>query len=839
MPDTLKEYYAKLNKIKTKTPAQNALLRAIKAVNEAGDKLRKPDRYKRVPYLHAEDRDKLMELHKKVAVAAEAIVKDQTESRAVRELVTKFSALASANYTRLGAYEPDQQPKTLDAIEEETRTMYLDHSEAELAGKKGGAISSRIPVSFLDNKGKRINGLFTPKREKNVFQTLSDKFNEYAEQCDSELGKQLVSGLMAKLEQKGPELLKKYTMKSFYPDDRSKALGYLFIYGANAKNAYQIDSNELAQVIKDVFPEETRNMKIPEVVNAIGAEALSNMVTLMEPLVNEVRVEMEEAGLADGSRVDSRNAAMSAVADLLHMPNVIARSRPMVLRDKNGNEIQGTFIAEAEGEDLNNLSPKAANIDENALEDTDGKAFKDIADLQVLDFICGNVDRHYQNMFYKLEGGKVVGVQGIDNDCSFGTFVPEAGESQKRLTGLDNMRAVSESTYERVMALNGDALKYALRGYGLSEAQLDAAAKRLDLLQKALTKGVEKFQEIDEKNGEDLIKGEDAREYDEFSFSYDENDQKDAELKQKEEVRKAEAKAKNAAHAAKRLDKEGKPLPEIKVPGGDGSLSMKKGYIRVVPDNQFYRLEKEDLLVMQNVLTGAEAESNLNSRYTAEGNTFRAAYGGVANMKLDYRKQRRAKLVFPAAVVGQKNRDNWKNLPDYRRQAEAFVNTLNDNTRTFHSNGKYRDMESAAKDYLKVLRRIEVRTEIANRRENISSANYKMDVQAVVSPKDLQDMQKAAEKLNKAATNYLKYKLGPNMDKTTDGMTEYSKGRVECAQSLLQATNDLKVIKGQELNTAQTNEREAKENLARRIGDKAEAKDYRNKEKPAQQPVLQ
>ena len=56
-------------------------------------------------------------------------------------------------------------------------------------------------------------------------------------------------------------------------------------------------------------------------------------------------------------------------------------------------------------------------------------------------------------------------------------------------------------------------------------------------------------------------------------------------------------------------------------------------------------------------------------------------------------------------------------------------------------------------------------------------------------------------------------------------MTEYSKGRVECAQSLLEATKELKVIKGQELNTAQTNEREAK--------------DYRNKEKPAQQPVLQ
>jgi hypothetical protein len=246
-----------------------------------------------------------------------------------------------------------------------------------------------------------------------------------------------------------------------------------------------------------------------------------------------------------------------------------------------------------------------------------------------------------------------------------------------------------------------------------------------------------------------------------------------------------------------------------------------------------------DLIVHQDVRTGLKADKTTPNAYQEEGNTFRAAYGGVASMRIDYREQKRAKIAFSATVVGQKNRDDWKNLHDYRLEAERFTSSLENNTRTFHSNSKYRDMESAARDYLKVLRRIEQRTEIANRRENRNNQNYKMDVQAVVCPKDLQDMQKAAEKLNKTAGAYLRYKLGPNMDKSTDGMTEYSKGRVGCAQGLLAATNKLKIIKGEEMNAAQTNEREAKEELARRFGDKAEEKEYRNKQKPVQQPVLQ
>ena len=45
---------------------------------------------------------------------------------------------------------------------------------------------------------------------------------------------------------------------------------------------------------------------------------------------------------------------------------------------------------------------------------------KDIANLQILDWLCGNPDRHFHNIFYKFdEAGNVTGVVGIDNDLSF------------------------------------------------------------------------------------------------------------------------------------------------------------------------------------------------------------------------------------------------------------------------------------------------------------------------------------------------------------------------------------------------------------------------------------
>ena len=207
----------------------------------------------------------------------------------------------------------------------------------------------------------------------------------------------------------------------------------------------------------------------------------------MKPMIHPVLVGHRVAKIPFGGRFDTRNSAMSAVADLLGMPNVIARSKPMKIIDRDGNVVEGTFMEASKGLDPENLPKEASRIKKDCLKGTNGKGFKDIANLQVLDYLCGNFDRHGANMHYQFDkNGKLCGVQGIDNDSCFGVLTnKELGggkENYERMTNLMNLRVIPKDTRDRVMALEPSTLKYALRGYGLTEAELKSAELRLNAM---------------------------------------------------------------------------------------------------------------------------------------------------------------------------------------------------------------------------------------------------------------------------------------------------------------------------------------------------------------------
>ena len=115
---------------------------------------------------------------------------------------------------------------------------------------------------------------------------------------------------------------------------------------------------------------------------------------------------------------------MTDVAKMLGCQNLIAKSIPMKV-EINGKTVEGVFMEAAEGSDIDNLkvNDPLMKATEKSFDSKD--ALQQLADLQVLDFICGNTDRHMGNLFYKFKKNpkgevKFVGVQGIDNDCAFG-----------------------------------------------------------------------------------------------------------------------------------------------------------------------------------------------------------------------------------------------------------------------------------------------------------------------------------------------------------------------------------------------------------------------------------
>ena len=227
--------------------------------------------------------------------------------------------------------------------------------------------------------------------------------------------------------------------------------------------------------------------KVPrKVIKAMGQAVLD--------VSDNIYANLYAAHMPDGARIDTRNSAMSAVADLLGIPNAAARSRPMKLILADGTEVEGTFMAEAKGLDPGNLSEEADGVDHRSFaggteEDRQAvaKGMKALADLQVLDYLCGNVDRHQNNMLYQVNGNKkFCGVQGIDNDCSFGILKPGHADHEKELCSLNDMRAISESVYRAVQRLTPEELRFCLRGFDLTEDELNAACFRLNSLKQKL-----------------------------------------------------------------------------------------------------------------------------------------------------------------------------------------------------------------------------------------------------------------------------------------------------------------------------------------------------------------
>ncbi len=194
---------------------------------------------------------------------------------------------------------------------------------------------------------------------------------------------------------------------------------------------------------------------------------------------------MKSMGISEKSHINRRNAAMSGMADLLGCGNILAHSQNIKI-NINGEEKKGTFMKKAEGEDANKakFDSDLSYVTYGSTENLNLK--KQVADLQILDFICGNPDRHAGNMFYiteKDENGKIMitGIKGIDNDTSFGS--EDLFKQDMREIKLKDMKVITRQMADKVLALNRETLVQMFYGYELSEKEIDNMVGRVEELQ--------------------------------------------------------------------------------------------------------------------------------------------------------------------------------------------------------------------------------------------------------------------------------------------------------------------------------------------------------------------
>ena len=501
MPDpTLQELLQELQQQAQPSANHQALIQALKNYNDKTAGFRETRGRGQLPLVTDKDKTALMALHKAIRDAAEPVLEDGNEPAPLREIVRKITGLAAGNYNALQEYDP-KKPKTLASLEEDVRALTLHQGDVLLGGADalGGAQSERAPLSFLDGKGNRVSGVFTKKKTldpEQLFREAVDKLQKdvfYRFSKDREALDWMKENFCRNVK-------RAYDIKKAMPDEYDPAQETNTAMAALLQKTAGVgEDGEIATSSKRLMELGAEIMRLGSYPGQpLSKEAWKALAKNMSPMVVPVLTGSGVAKIPFGGRVDQRNSAMSTVADLLGMPNVIARAKPMRIIDRDGTVIEGTFMEAAKGMDPRNLPPEARNLRQDCDVNTNGKGFKDLANLQILDYICGNNDRHEENIFYQFDkNGKFCGVQGIDNDSAFGTLDVsketrnKLGRNYKFLTNLGNMKVIPADTAKRVQALDENTLKYALRGYGLSEAELQAAGKRLRDLQAHLKKSLD------------------------------------------------------------------------------------------------------------------------------------------------------------------------------------------------------------------------------------------------------------------------------------------------------------------------------------------------------------
>lgn len=368
---------------------------------------------------------------------------------------------------------------TLPKAMEASKTVVLDVTEDKL--KKVG--NNRFYVEYTDINGEKKKGVFREQKEKrDLMSHVIDKVHELNKKYPN-------------LKPFGDFFLKVSRQQPNIAAQTSWAEAYMGWGGPfTSMETKEAKANILQWYLdhmKGDYKEEY-GVEMPEDIHALmennKEDAQEYLIEVMEE-VTEFRAHAREFDFLKlpedkTYRLDTRNAAMSSIAEMLGVPDLVVKAKPMRLRNANNQPIVGTFTEAGEGEDITklpedhpmrNYGPKVYNT---------GSGIKSLADMQVLDYICMNGKRTASAMLYQFdtttdpENPKLIGVQGINNEFSFGLSTSKV-PGELHVTELNNLCVISQSVFDALMDIDEETFRLSLREKGLVEEEANAACIRL------------------------------------------------------------------------------------------------------------------------------------------------------------------------------------------------------------------------------------------------------------------------------------------------------------------------------------------------------------------------
>ena len=374
-----------------------------------------------------------------------------------------YDGLAKSLSKDLAAFEKsvkNGQEMSLRDIYEESR-VNASYQVTFLPGKNKGGQNERIPVEVTKEDVKE-QGYFTPDkpvRNRSITGMVANSIKKFGSAAD---------------------FLSVNKFMSVFNDINGND-PKMFSHLANQLEVFTMqDYNKILDMLDANTATNMRTfLNTPEKLNVfliIAGEAFSER--------NKQNI-LGSVGIKADSRMNRRNAAMSKVAEFLGVPDLLAHSEN--IRFQSGNRTyKGTYMKNAIGHDHRKMTKDSPFLKANkgSLDNLDLK--KMVANLQILDYLCGNPDRHGGNMLYDFRTNPdgtvtMVGIQGIDNDSCFGSQLLEmVGLSEVK---LENMRVITREMANKILTLDLDSLKQMLYGFELSAEELSNMGDRLKALQ--------------------------------------------------------------------------------------------------------------------------------------------------------------------------------------------------------------------------------------------------------------------------------------------------------------------------------------------------------------------
>ena len=436
------------------------------------------------PELTAQDKEELTNLMLRAGQAGEqylaawlAAHREQGLNEGLPGMVQQLQRLMNRDYDALSLYDP-AKPQTLPEIQENARTKTIDLRGRNMK-KLGNMQNARMLMTLHGTNGKTRTGVFTKASYVRVKAQFDELLARAKAQCGPE-GAAELDKVVSKIRQDYIQNLEKTRGgRNFKESDPDDLIVGTFLNRLRLQKR-DADAKISSGDVRYLLGLSGVNLDL------ISSKAIKTLTGGFDEMIANPGNEINAYGLQlrDGERLDNRNAAMSAVADLLGIGSAVARADNMRFLNDDGTVVEGSFMDFGKGLDLDAHPEDAIFVNDNPMGDpeTRGRLYRSIADLQVLDSLCLNVDRHEGNLMYRVDKqGNLIGVQGIDNDSSFG--------SRRHLkSDICKLKVVSQSMANKLRDLTPEMLRFTLRGRGLSEEEIQCAGARLNDLKTGIEK---------------------------------------------------------------------------------------------------------------------------------------------------------------------------------------------------------------------------------------------------------------------------------------------------------------------------------------------------------------